>query len=956
MSLCSLLVSSGSGCHRAMRSRPTAVMAVVLTLLPLGLLAQQPPQRPTFRAGIDLIEIDVTVVNSQGEPVEDLRAPEFTVTVDGEPRNVVTAEFIDLRAETPEGRPASADAGEGFYSSNTAATRGRLIVLMIDRENMTFGAGSNVTHAAARFVEKLTSNDRVALVTLPRPGPLVDFTANHDLVRDAVDGLVGLGLPPLGLLNIGMHEAFTLVNAGANNMVAVMLMERLCGHLRLGTLDRGVCENRVERDARMMVQEQRMLTDDSLRALESILDALRAIEGPKHLVWLSEGLVIDGPGAIIRPIERAAAAARTTIHVLLVDPPLADVSVGARPPTPLYDRMQEEQGLRQLAAMTRGDLRRVGPNADAVFERLEREISGYYLLGVESLPSDEDGKGHEIDVSVLRRGTRVRARREFLLPAPDEEPNGGIDEQMQRALQAPFVVTGLPLRLATYVFQAEDPGKVRVLVAVEIDAVESSPSEVAIGFSLRDVSGTIVSSGSHQATLTPVERPRGVVLEHVVGFTTDPGSYVAKLAVADGRGRSGSVEHPVQAWQLADLPFASGDLLLADPSAASADGLVVPVEARLSGDRLALYTELYSDDPTTLDGMQVRIEVTESASGGSLVTGTGVLEPGDRPTSRIVSAIVPIDTLPPGRYVARMVVTRDDESLAQLSRPFHVTRPLAPGVTSTPGLASAAPDVMMPAAASQDVVRGLLGNALAFQGAALLSTEVVGFFMDRVDENRPALKAVTSEVRAGNLTGAGRRAFETGDQMAAAFLQGLDLFAQSKWNQAATQFSAALTMTPDFAPAAFYLGACYAVGGRDREAATQWRRALLATETAPVEHSTLADALFRTGESREAIALLRGALSVWPEDDTLLKRLAIALALKYGEALAVIEPYVERHPTDHEVLLLALVTMFSGHVDGSAPLDGDSLVRMRAYADAYGTAEGPHVGLVFDWVRFVSGP
>ena len=53
------------------------------------------------------------------------------------------------------------------------------------------------------------------------------------------------------------------------------------------------------------------------------------------------------------------------------------------------------------------------------------------------------------------------------------------------------MVTGLPLRLATYVFQAEDTEKVRVLVAVEIDAVESSPAEVAIGFSLRDVSGNI---------------------------------------------------------------------------------------------------------------------------------------------------------------------------------------------------------------------------------------------------------------------------------------------------------------------------------------------------------------------------------------------------------------------------------------------------------------------------------
>ena len=956
MSLCSFLVSSGSGRHRATRTLPAAVIVVLLTLLPSGLLAQPPPQRPTFRTGIDLIEIDVTVVNGQEEPVEDLREPEFAVTVDGQPRRVVTAEFIDLRAETPEGRPASADAGEGFYSSNMEATRGRLIVLMIDRQNMSFGAGSNVTRAAARFVEKLTSNDRVALVTLPQPGPLVDFTANHELVRNAVDGLVGLGQPLLGALNIGMHEALILVNAGKGNLSAVRLMERFCGHLEPFSLDRVICEDRVERDARMMVQEQRMLTANSLRALESILDALRAIEGPKHLVWLSEGLLIDGPGAIIRPIGRVAAAARTTIHVLLVDPPLIDMSVGERPPTPLEDRQQEEQGLRQLAVMTSGDLRRVGPNADAVFERLETAISGYYLLGVESLPSDQDGEAHEIDVSVLRRGTRVRARREFLIPAPDEESNGGIDEQVQRVLQAPFVATGLPLRLATYVFRAEDTEKVRVLVAIEIDAFESSPSEVAIGFSLRDANGNIVSSWRHQVTLTPVERPLGAVLAHVVAFTTDPGSYVAKLAVADGRGRSGSVEHPVQAWQLADLPFASGDLLLTDPSAPAANGLVVPVEARLSGDRLAVYTELYSDEPTTLDRVQVRIKVTESASGGTLVIGTGVLEPGDHPNSRIVSAIVPIDTLPPDRYVARMVVTRDGESLAQLSRPFHVTRPLAPGVPSKPGLASAAP-AMMPAALSQDVVRGLLGEAITFQADALLLTEVIGFFMDRVDESRPALKAVTSEVRAGNFTGTGRRAFETGDQMAATFLQGLDLFAQGEWNQAATQFSATLTIAPDFAPAAFYLGACYAVGGRDREAATHWRRALLATETTQVEHAALADALFRTGESREAIALLRDALSVWPEDDTLLKRLAIALALEleYGEALAVIEPYVERHPTDHEALLLALATMFSGHVGASAPLDGEALERMRAYADAYRTAEGPHLRLVFDWVRFVSG-
>ena len=113
----------------------------------------------------------------------------------------------------------------------------------------------------------------------------------------------------------------------------------------------------------------------------------------------------------------------------------------------------------------------------------------------------------------------------------------------------------------------------------------------------------------------------------------------------------------------------------------------------------------------------------------------------------------------------------------------------------------------------------------------------------------------------------------------------------------------------------------------------------------------------QTSALPEAITLLREALTAWPDDDTLLRRLAIAhaLELEYHEPLTVVEPYPERHPADHTALLLTLSTMFSGHVDGSAALDGEALERMRAYADAHRTAEGPHLGLVFDWVRFVSG-
>ena len=49
-----------------------------------------------------------------------------------------------------------------------------------------------------------------------------------------------------------------------------------------------------------------------------------------------------------------------------------------------------------------------------LFERIESELSGYYLLGVESDPRDRDGKSHSIRVDVPRRGAIVRSRRQVL--------------------------------------------------------------------------------------------------------------------------------------------------------------------------------------------------------------------------------------------------------------------------------------------------------------------------------------------------------------------------------------------------------------------------------------------------------------------------------------------------------------------------------------------------------------
>ena len=54
----------------------------------------KPQVRPVFRAGVELVSIDVTALDSNGRQVTDLTAAEFQVEIDGGRRQVSTVEYI----------------------------------------------------------------------------------------------------------------------------------------------------------------------------------------------------------------------------------------------------------------------------------------------------------------------------------------------------------------------------------------------------------------------------------------------------------------------------------------------------------------------------------------------------------------------------------------------------------------------------------------------------------------------------------------------------------------------------------------------------------------------------------------------------------------------------------------------------------------------------------------------
>jgi hypothetical protein len=63
-----------------------------------------------------------------------------------------------------------------------------------------------------------------------------------------------------------------------------------------------------------------------------------------------------------------------------------------------------------------GTFLEVNTGPDFAIERVIRETSKYYLLGVEPLDADRDGRPHQIRVKVSQGGTSVRNRPTVVIP------------------------------------------------------------------------------------------------------------------------------------------------------------------------------------------------------------------------------------------------------------------------------------------------------------------------------------------------------------------------------------------------------------------------------------------------------------------------------------------------------------------------------------------------------------
>ena len=947
------------------------VTAAPLVLLLLPTLASAQFQQPTFRGGVELIEIDVSVLDGQGNPVRDLKAPEFTVTVDDEERRIVSVEFVAVENPLEPSSTVLASGSKPYYSTNQGLAPGRLVILVVDENSIRFGEAQKLLPAAGRFLDQLGPADRVAFAALPATGGLsVGFTTNHQLVREALARVVGNepNLSPDRLLLIqgnttrsGMSVAEALsLNQHKNLAGEPDLLRRVCGALRNNSRRYQECGRALVLEADFMTAQLLQPVQQSMGALRVLLGGLQEIDGPKTLLLISEGLIAEEQQLGLA----AAAAARVTIHALLIDSAgYQGASTFGISPTPTRDRVVREQGLRLLSSQAGGGLFRIVGMSGAAFQRLGRELSGYYVLGVETDPRDQDGRPHQIRVEVRRSGTTVRARQQFQVSAdrPLQRTRKSDAELLAQALRAPFPIADLPLRLATYAHHDAATSKVRVRLAAEIERADEGSSELGIGVTLIDPEGRVAVDAIERSTLAPVGGETGRLLKYVRSFVVEPGTYTLRVAAIDGRGRLGSVEREVHAWEMSGEPLAVGDLIVDNAPGQPGEPIEPGVDVRLDTGRLAAYLELYAADPGSFQSTQVAIEVAEQESGPALTAIAATLQEMTNSRHQAASAVLPVGQLPAGPYVARAIISLSGAVVGKLVRPFHIPPDAAAvraetEVAPPEARAATSPESARTRAASH--LPAVLPSISPFQLEDVLRSDLMTSVLDLLDAAaRPEARSAIAQARSGRLEGAARQAFDAGDQFAASFLRGLEMLTLGRSEPAAIQFNAALRIAPAFGPALFYLGASHAAGGRDRAAVVTWRLAVAAESQPGLTYSLLGDALLRLGDAARALDPLREALSRWPDDDGIRRRLAIAHATieQHDQALSTIEPYLPRHASDHEALLVAIQAIYEAHLAGHAVVSAEQdRERLRRYAEAYAAANGPHQALVSSYLTRAS--
>jgi VWFA-related protein len=222
----------------------------------------------------------------------------------------------------------------------------------------------------------------------------------------------------------------------------------------------------------------------TLTVMARALTALAGTPGRKAMVLVSQGFVFDTELSEMKQVVEASL--RSNAPIYFIDSRglqgLPESSTAAFGPpidsqdtiAVLADITRDAEGTESLALDSGGFVVKNSNDLAGGIQRVSTESRTYYLLGYNPSDLRRDGKFRKIEVKLLAKkaGYKVRARRGYYAPqdaGPKTPPGPQTDPLVAHALDSPFEVREVPLRVAAYSFDEGLKDKINVVLATEID-------------------------------------------------------------------------------------------------------------------------------------------------------------------------------------------------------------------------------------------------------------------------------------------------------------------------------------------------------------------------------------------------------------------------------------------------------------------------------------------------------
>jgi VWFA-related protein len=631
------------------RPRIAALTATCAVFLGGALRAQQAPgpTQPSFRSNVDLVQVDVTVLDRDRQPVKGLTAADFTVREDGKDRAVAAFSAVELPNRSPlDGEAPWTQEVAPDVITNIVPRTGRLVVVLMDR---TIRSGDLPTARAAALatVDQLGPDDLGAVIFTARGVPQ-NFTSDRRLLRSAIE-----------------RPIMTLADGDRGNPG-----ECRCGVCTLETI------TNVATALKDVPQRRKMLVFIGSRIPVEGNEPIIAPSRPTNIIDRTcNGIVTQARDKLFR----AAGVVNLAIHTIDssgLETVAADATVRRPVDAPSMSGHLERQGDLAVYPDRTGGRAVMNTNAPAnVVSSFYDESRSYYVLAFAPGNAKSDGKFHDIKVAVKRDGLTVHSRLGYYAaspPAREPKADKGPPASLVGALAGLWPDTSTPLAVGAAAFAT--PGKSDGLVAVVVHAREPLTLEAgAASAAPPGVQNVRVLAGAYNQDGKPLDyqvqtlqvTPRagtGGVLDYEVvsRLSLKPGRHEVRVAVENTtHGTTGSV------YTYVDVPdFSKGGLtmsgIVVGPSSVrpQANGVVadviplVPLAVRefTKADRVTAFARVYQG--SIGDGVGVTARIVDAQGKAVFEQRTPLMEGrGSAARSADYQLPLPLDQLAPGRYL-----------------------------------------------------------------------------------------------------------------------------------------------------------------------------------------------------------------------------------------------------------------------------------------------------------------